>query len=204
MKHCRGCWKPKKTAEFSPDKKNKDGLNGQCKVCVQQKRKGIRQARLAGAISTIIITEKKCPKCLEPKPIDQFYKESCNPDGYANKCKEHKDELTAIWRSKNREHVNAVAAKSAQKPLRKLKNRLRKYGLTPETYFKMKEEHGNKCKICGAPPPKGRELVIDHDKTTNIVRGLLCYTCNRDLHLIDKKGLTKALEYINVSKKETL
>ena len=43
-------------------------------------------------------------------------------------------------------------------------------------------QHGG-CGICGAPP-KTRRLHVDHDHKTGLIRGLLCFTCNR--HLLGK------------------
>jgi len=205
MKHCRGCLKLQKLSEFSPDKKNKDGLNGKCKACVQKKKSERAAARKAGLIPTTIVTEKKCTKCPLPKPASEFYKESGNPDGLSNICKEHKEELTKKWRLENREKCNAAMRAYRSKPENYLRARLQRYGLIPDQYHKMVKDQDNKCKICLSPPPKNKDLVIDHDKVTGIVRGLLCYICNRDLHLLDKNGkLEKAAEYVKISKKETV
>ncbi len=59
----------------------------------------------------------------------------------------------------------------------------RLYGLTPEDFDRLVERQGNCCGICGESfqnlPPRQRH--IDHDHQTNIVRGLLCFACNRNL-----------------------
>jgi hypothetical protein len=45
----------------------------------------------------------------------------------------------------------------------------------------IKQDH--KCKICGVDETGSGEkgLVVDHNHTTNEVRGLLCGSCNRAL-----------------------
>ena len=53
---------------------------------------------------------------------------------------------------------------------------LRRYGLTPELFERMKVEQGGRCKICeleftGTPH-------IDHCHASGAVRGLLCRPCN--------------------------
>jgi len=44
----------------------------------------------------------------------------------------------------------------------------------------MLKAQGGGCAMCGKPP-KNRRLHIDHDHKTKIIRGLLCYYCNRQL-----------------------
>lgn len=55
-----------------------------------------------------------------------------------------------------------------------------KYGITLEIYDAMHEEQGRGCYFCDKPGPnRGRgKLVVDHDKETGFVRGLLCRPCN--------------------------
>ena len=55
-----------------------------------------------------------------------------------------------------------------------------KYGITPEIHQAMYEDQRGKCYFCDVHrPSKGTGgLVIDHDKDTGFVRGLLCQPCN--------------------------
>lgn len=64
-------------------------------------------------------------------------------------------------------------------------NLKRKYDITPEIHQAMYEDQGGKCYFCDDHRPsrhwpgKGENgLVIDHDKGTGFVRGLLCHECN--------------------------
>ena len=54
------------------------------------------------------------------------------------------------------------------------------YDITPEIHQAMYEEQAGKCYFCDAyKPNRGHAgLVIDHDKETGFVRGLLCRQCN--------------------------
>lgn len=54
------------------------------------------------------------------------------------------------------------------------------YGLTPSEYEELLELQGGKCAICRGRPVSKR-LAVDHDHTTEAVRGLLCSRCNHDL-----------------------
>lgn len=59
-------------------------------------------------------------------------------------------------------------------------------GLSWEQYEQLKKDHDDKCAICGMPETrlcsknKGQtlRLAIDHCHETNVVRGLLCHSCN--------------------------
>jgi hypothetical protein len=54
----------------------------------------------------------------------------------------------------------------------------RTYGITAEQYEQMLAGQGGVCAICGTPP-KSKRLHVDHDHKTGLVRGLLCWICNR-------------------------
>jgi hypothetical protein len=66
-------------------------------------------------------------------------------------------------------------------PLTSRERHLRsKYGITCYTYAKLEAHSDNTCWICGQPP-KTRKLAVDHSHKTGLIRGLLCYNCNRAL-----------------------
>lgn len=83
-------------------------------------------------------------------------------------------------------------------------NRLKKYGITKEQYNQMLQDQGGVCKICSEPPtgfwknnvPK--KLCVDHDHSTNKVRGLLCDSCNVGLGKFrdNIEILSKAVGYL--------
>lgn len=76
------------------------------------------------------------------------------------------------------------------------KNRLLKvkYGLTIETFEKMRTDQNYKCAIC----TKMRTLVVDHNHATNTVRALLCNRCNMGLGLLDEsiETLQATIKYL--------
>lgn len=66
--------------------------------------------------------------------------------------------------------------------------RLRKYGLSKESYLDLVETQKNQCAICGREPS-----VIDHSHKSQKVRGLLCFNCNVLLgNARDSVGILKA------------
>lgn len=74
-----------------------------------------------------------------------------------------------------------------------------RYGITLETYKQLLHKQGYKCAICGkSPKENGKSLGVDHCHKTNLIRGLLCITCNTVLGQLkdDPKLLKKALVYL--------
>lgn len=55
---------------------------------------------------------------------------------------------------------------------------LRTYGLTMDQYEALLRVQGGSCAICKGPPKGKGRFHVDHCHTTNVVRGLLCQTCN--------------------------
>lgn len=75
----------------------------------------------------------------------------------------------------------------ARDPERERDLRLQRlYGITAAQYDQMLEAQGGVCAVCGKPPGKTR-LNVDHDHKTGLVRGLLCWTCNRRV-IADHRG----------------
>jgi len=52
------------------------------------------------------------------------------------------------------------------------------YRLTEAAYNAILQFQGGVCAGCGEPP-RGRSLAVDHDHKTGLIRGLLCWHCNR-------------------------
>jgi hypothetical protein len=69
----------------------------------------------------------------------------------------------------------------------------RKYGITREEYEARYNNNEGCCEICN---DWCEILVVDHNHTTNEVRGLLCHTCNSGIGMFKE-----SLEVINRAKK---
>jgi hypothetical protein len=87
------------------------------------------------------------------------------------------------------------------------KHRERRYGLTPVQFAQMKEDQENRCFLCGRPEPGHRmgvqkELAVDHNRTTGIVRKLLCSACNTSIGALreDVALLQRMIDYLNTYK----
>jgi hypothetical protein len=56
----------------------------------------------------------------------------------------------------------------------------RTYGITLDQYDLMLAAQGGRCAICPRPAESmNTRLHVDHDHKTGLIRGLLCWWCNR-------------------------
>lgn len=72
------------------------------------------------------------------------------------------------------------------------------YGISLEEYNQILSKQGNACAICKLRCSTGRNLCVDHDHSSGVVRGLLCLNCNRGIGNMrdDPTLLTRAANYI--------
>jgi hypothetical protein len=149
--------------------------------------------------------EKICKTCKVKKPITEFYKDKSFKDGYRANCKPCKDVSTYAWREKHKDKYNENMRKlrASDKNMFKNIDLKRTYGITLEDYTKMLVEQGHTCKICKKPNPSTkRTFAVDHDHLTGKIRGLLCYGCNRAMHVLDTQDLLNAAIAYKNSHKE--
>lgn len=146
-------------------------------------------------------TEKWCSACKAWLPLSDFGSDKSRKDGRANVCRPCSRARYKAWTAANSERHRAQTRKrAAQVPLahRRDLHRKHRYGMEPGEYDRRMAAQGGRCAICGEEPRKA--LVVDHDHATGVVRGLLCYTCNRGLHMLDAPGrLQAALRYLGSS-----
>ena len=99
-------------------------------------------------------------------------------------------EKRRAWREKNRERHQQTQREWRERvgynQRRKergdhVRQQLKKYGLTEETFTELLNSQGGCCAICGQPDPRMKNssrLYVDHCHETGLVRGLLCRACN--------------------------
>lgn len=79
----------------------------------------------------------------------------------------------------------------------KLKSR---YSISVDDYEMLFKAQGGRCAVCGTRP-KGRRprLVVDHDHSSGLVRGLLCGNCNAGIGMLgdSASGLRSAVRYLD-------
>lgn len=72
-------------------------------------------------------------------------------------------------------------------------------GWIPEAYDDFVQRYGSECSVCGKPPKRARH-ILDYDRNTRQVEGLLCYSCFNGLRYFKFKfpRVTQAVEYLRV------
>jgi len=159
---------------------------------------------------------KRCSKCRETKPIEEFWRNRAAKDGIngycktccrayrkatnfpvsvaTHKCSRCKQTKPAIEFHRNR--LSTSGLHTWCKVCSNLQAVIRNYGLSPEDYQQLRNEQDDQCAICGdffVSTPH-----VDHCHTTGEVRGLLCRSCNSLLgHAKDSPNiLKKAIRYL--------
>ena len=123
----------------------------------------------------------RCPACGRHKPDEDFPRNRANRSKRATYCKPCHNEISR--RNREKHHGSG-----RQFQLR------RRYGLdSVEVEWLILRQDGV-CAVCR----KARAAHVDHDHTTGIVRGVLCFKCNRGLGVFedDLALLRKAQGYL--------
>lgn len=161
-----------------------DGHINFCKSCKSNEGKNLRQQRKA-RVSILVPDLKRCYRCDETLPGSHFYTNKGNSDGLSTECKSCSKARTTQWRKDN--------------PLQRT---LARYGLTQAHFDAMYESQQGKCAICehafSDVPKSKHSVVIDHCHTSNVVRALLCTSCNGALGLFgeDVSRMERATSYV--------
>lgn len=123
---------------------------------------------------------KACSGCGVNKPADEFHRQASSPDGRVSKCKPCKAAYTRQWYVANADKVRAASkSRYLADPARARDLGLqREYGINLEQYDTLLRHQQGRCAAC-LRFPDGRNLAVDHDHATGLIRGLLCLNCNR-------------------------
>lgn len=151
------------------------------------------------------ITMKACSKCKHNLPTSEF-----------GTHKHTRDRLDSWCRSCRRKREKEPHAKSLKRASARRRrhdnpdsfrdNALRaKFGITLAQYKGMLDAQNGVCLICASPPiirdgrnGKIKDLCVDHDHKTGIIRGLLCDRCNTSIGQFKDNPtlLVRAAEYL--------
>jgi len=146
------------------------------------------------------VDDKRCKRCGDLKPLDDFYANKGGREGTRPECKKctlaskalrhalnpgPARERTRKWQAENPERVRAKNAEYVADGRKAISNRRsylkRKYGITLEQYALMLALQGGVCAICGREPNPNISLHVDHDHVTGAIRRLICFRCNQAL-----------------------
>jgi len=198
MKHCTACNTEKPESEFYRDRSRPDGLNWRCKPC---HRLHIADVAMRPPRNLAPEGMKRCQRCKETKPLDQFFADKNQYDGKQRACRDCQVTRHKNWVDKNRPQLAAKQRERYRKNLDRYADYERRghYGLPPGAYAQMLSEQGGGCAICHtSDPAPSRNFAVDHNHKTNKVRGLLCGNCNNGLGRFrdDPTLLEEAIKYL--------
>jgi hypothetical protein len=149
---------------------------------------------------------KCCKYCNIEKDTTEFYTSSRHTDGFLHKCKECSNKYIRERYRKNPEIYKLTNQRHHNKyPNAKKKNSIKSiYNISLDEYQDILVKQNNSCAICLTHRDSfKKELDIDHCHIKNIVRGILCPSCNKALGLFkDSEDILKsALQYLINSNK---
>jgi len=182
-------------------------------------RSNLKKLKIKEEEDNFKIGLKRCTKCKELKPLEQFTKFVKSKDGLYRLCKECKYKIFKKWYTKdpeirkkkrskycseNRDRVNATCLKWRKNNPEKyifntFKSRLKiKYKLTVEQVNEMLKKQNNKCPICN----RSFDIIkktVDHNHLNEKIRSILCHQCNSGLGFFDDniERLNNAINYLN-------
>ena len=108
-----------------------------------------------------MLTEKRCSKCGETKPVSEFHVRRRSPDGLQSWCKAC---ACGAVKDFHRREGRSIVHRSV------------KYGLTRDEVRSMLEIPV--CQACGVGLPDSYDMKFDHCHEGGHFRGILCHPCN--------------------------
>lgn len=119
---------------------------------------------------------KTCSKCGEEKPLEDFYRDNQRSSGRRASCKVCDRPIYTKAQRKRRKE-NPEKYRTLGREYERVR-KLRKYGLTGDSYTKLLEQQEYRCAICKSQNLNSRDFHVDHCHKSGIVRGILCHHCN--------------------------
>jgi len=92
-----------------------------------------------------------------------------------HKNKAKVQEYSRRWYEANKDRL--AVQRQQSRHVKKNQDLKRLYGLTLDEFQALQEKQDHRCAVCG----EIAKLVVDHNHSTGLVRGLLCSSCNRAL-----------------------
>jgi len=114
----------------------------------------------------------------------------------------------SCYRKRRRVEEPELHAAADKRRYKKRKEKIRNYqveyfyGISWNDYQRILGAQSGVCAICGNTNQNGRRLSVDHDHSTNKVRGLLCSSCNIGIGNFRESPLflAKGIEYLTGGK----
>jgi hypothetical protein len=132
-----------------------------------------------------IIPQKRCFKCKQIKPLTDFARHRSRSDGRSADCLSCRRVYTRQW-GKSRKNGTTKA--------------MRQVGFSRKDYDNAYTQQNGTCALCGKCETSKHQsgtikrLAVDHDHVTGKFRGLLCYSCNVKLAVLEDQAFVKAAQ----------
>lgn len=128
---------------------------------------------------------KRCPRCGETKPKEQFARNRSSRDGLGSYCLS----CHRVIVSENKERIHGGQRNYLFKY---------RYGIDLKEFERLVLEQDGKCAICGKRPAK----QVDHCHESGKVRQILCFYGNRGLGKFKDSTIRmhEAIQYLSGSK----
>ena len=178
---------------------------GYCQTHYMQFKRGVTPVgpiRTRVSVKPDECAEDGCNEPVKAKGLCKMHYQRLLRHGYVRENRRAKDiGSCSIDVCENREYAKGLCHAHYMKHIR-----WRKKGVDAARYQEMLREQNGVCAICGEPersPDKAsgktRDLAIDHNHETGVVRQLLCSNCNRALGLFcdDPALLDAARAYLH-------
>lgn len=202
--YCVKCERWKALQDFQKDTRYKSGVNSWCKRCNLDRKIEYRKTHPKIQRRKDIIDGKNCcAKCHIWKPISEFSKSKKAKNGLYPYCHPCDNEKKRAWIVKNKDRHREIQIRSAENRRTQQKSRAlqKAYGITLDQYNILLQSQNGRCAICGSVESDcGRQLCVDHDHATKMVRGLLCGNCNRAIGYL-KDSIERAIAVAEYLKK---
>jgi hypothetical protein len=70
--------------------------------------------------------------------------------------------------------------------------------MTVEAFDRLLENQGGRCAVCGEEERPGRRFRVDYNRSTGVIRGLVCRKCGKTVSFIQRRKtiLMQAWRYL--------
>lgn len=157
----------------------------------------------------------RCWSCKTEKPYSDFPRQPQKKKGISGECKACNNTRNKLYKAKNRTEVirkkKLYRKQNAEKCSKQNRqyNLKRNYKLSPKDYDDLLAKQNHVCAICLKPETGTNQfglkrLAVDHDHSTQKIRGLLCGFCNMGLGMFrdNSQSLLNAATYLEKNRDE--
>jgi hypothetical protein len=169
LKFCPDCGADRPVADFTRDRRRRDGLAFYCRDHARRRLRASKERRQGPPKHRFVLDRvvpeghKWCPDCDTVKPILQFPSTRSSATGVHTYCK-------PCHNARGKASKDKVGGSRTY-------HLKRRYGITAEEADAMSAAQGGVCAVCRTAPA----VHVDHDHRTGRVRELLCFNCNGGL-----------------------